>query len=173
MTGQVTPGTAKPWSASSATSARLQTRTRRGMSAEVGDDVGGRLDELDEHALARARRVGVALGVDEADVVTGRAAPDAAGGEADALGREPGDGGGEVIDPEAEVVEARLVDLGRHAGVDRLHEVDLDAGDGEDVLVDVLALAAEAAGDGQAEELDPELAQGGFAGAADRDLLEA
>ena len=39
---------------------------------------------------------------------------------------------------------ARLVDLAARPRVDRLHQIDLDAGDRQDVLVDVLVLAAEA-----------------------------
>src|SRR5213078_4098643 len=142
-------------------------------AAEPGDHVGWGLDQLDQDAFAGQRRGVVGLGVDEADVVAGGAAPDAAGCEPHVLLGEPGDGGGEVVDPEADVVERRLVDLGLAVGVDRLHEVDLDAAEGDDVLVDVLALAAERAGDGGAEQIDPEPAQRGLARPADGDLLHA
>src|SRR5258708_24404378 len=61
--------------------------------------------------------------------------------------------------------------------VDGLHEIDLDAGgtlaDARDVLVDVLALAHVASGDGEAQKVDPQLAQLGFVGRPDGDLLQS
>src|SRR6185369_8691299 len=86
---------------------------------------------------------------------------------------EPGDGGGEIVDPQADVVERRLVDPGLALRIDRLHQVDLDTGDREDVLVDILALAAKRTGHWHAEQIDPEPAQRGLARPADRDLLQA
>jgi hypothetical protein len=73
------------------------------------------------------------------------------------------------------VVQRRFVNGGALGGIHRLHQVDLDASgpfayDGN-VLVDVLALAPERAREGDAEKIDPELAQLGFVGGADRDLL--
>ena len=61
-------------------------------------------------------------------------------------------------------------------GIDRLHQIHLDAGsalaDDRDVLVDVLALAPVRAGHRQPEKVDPELAQARLVGAADGDLLQ-
>jgi hypothetical protein len=61
--------------------------------------------------------------------------------------------------------------------VDRLHQVDLDpvrarAGHG-DVLVHVLALAAELALERESQEIDPEPAQRELVGPAHGDLLES
>ena len=102
-----------------------------------------------------------------------RAFADAAGCEPYTLRTEPCDRGDEIIDPQPDVVEARLVNLGRLRGIDRLHQIDLDAGELEDVLVDVLAIAAKRVGDRDAEQIDPQVAQRGLARRADRDLLHA
>src|SRR5260221_13671545 len=93
------------------------------------------LYELDQHALGGAR-------MNEADVVPCRTFPDPARRHLQSLRLEPRHCGGEIVDPQADVVEPRLVHLRRLRRVDRLHEIDLDAREVEDVLVDVLALAA-------------------------------
>jgi hypothetical protein len=81
----------------------------------------------------------------------------------------------EVVDPEADVVERGLVYFRAALWIDGLHQVDLDAGgpgaDLEDVLVDVLALAAVGPDGGEAQEIPPEAPQGGLVGTADGDLL--
>src|SRR5262245_11208653 len=141
------------------------------------DHLGGRLDELDQHALAADRAPAPALRVDEADVVAGGPLPDPPRREAHALAPEPVDGGREVVDPEAHVVQRRLVDARLPLWIDRLHQVDLDregapAG-ARDVLVDVLGLAAEGPARGEAEEVDPEAPEAGLRGRADGDLLDA
>src|SRR5690606_29810759 len=87
--------------------------------------------------------------------------------------RQPRDGGRQIIDPQADVVERGLVDLGLGVGVDRLHQVELDRTELQDVLVDVLPLAAVAAEHRHAQQLDPQVAQGRLVGAADRNLLQA
>src|SRR6476646_1246778 len=97
--------------------------------------------------------------MDEADVVARGALAAAARRELDAMCGQPLDRSGEVIDPQADVVEARLVDARLGVRIDRLHEIDLDAGDLEDVLVDVLALAAKRALEWHAEQIDPQVAQ--------------
>jgi hypothetical protein len=101
--------------------------------------------------------------MDEADVVAGRALADPAGREAHALRLEPRHGRGEVVDPEPDVVQRGVVDLRLAVRIDRLHQVDLDPvrarARHRDVLVDVLALAAELALEREAEQLDPEPAQ--------------
>ena len=84
---------------------------------------------------------------------------------------------GQVVDPEPHVIERRIVHGGLPRGIDGLHEVDLAArqplaGD-SDVLVDVLALAAELPFDGEPEAVDPEVAQACLARAANGDLLHA
>src|SRR5690606_38057813 len=105
------------------------------------------------------------------------ALPDAARCEAHALRFEPRICGGQVVHPEAHVVERRDVHAGAALRIERLHQVDLDrvrAGAAlGDVLVDVLALAAVAAAGREAEEIDPEMTQACLVGSADRDLLHA
>ena len=110
--------------------------------------------------------------MDEAYVVPRRAAPDATGREPHALRRQPFDGRAQVIDPQADVVEPRLVDFWSARRIDRLHQIDLDAGEREDVLVDVLLVTAKCARRREAEQVDPEVAKRGLARPADRDLLE-
>ena len=113
----------------------------------------------------------------EADVVTGGSLADASRREADALGGEPGDGGGEVVDPKAHVVQRGLVDAWPRGGVDGLHQIDLDGvravADLDDVLVDVLALAAKGAGLFEAEEVDPKAGMGTLVESTEGDLLHA
>src|ERR1043165_7404189 len=56
--------------------------------------------------------------------------------------------------PQADVVGRRLVDLRLAGRVDRFHEIDLDAGERQDVLVDVLALAAKRVDRRHTEQVD-------------------
>jgi len=96
--------------------------------------------------------------MNEANVVTGGAFANAARREPHALLGQPCDRRGEIIDPQAEMVEARLVNLRRLVGVDRFHQIDLDARERQDVLVDILALAAKRAARRHAEQIDPQRA---------------
>ena len=88
------------------------------------------------------------------------AAPNTTRGKADPFRGEPLDRRREVVDPEADVVERGLVDAWTARGIDRLHEVDLDAREAEadagDVFVDVLALASVVALGMEPEQVDPE-----------------
>ena len=74
------------------------------------------------------------------------------------------------------MVEWCLVHSRFLVGIHRLHQVDLDlegpGADRADVLVHVLTGAFERAGDFQAEQLDPELAQPALVGPANGDLLD-
>jgi hypothetical protein len=85
-----------------------------------------RLHQFDQHALAADRELVVALRVDEADVVAGRALADAAGREAHAVRVIHSTAFGQVVDPQADVVQRRGVHGGLLVGVERLHQVDLD-----------------------------------------------
>ncbi len=58
--------------------------------------------------------------MDECDAVPGGAHADPPRREADSVGGEPLHGGVEVVDPEAEVVERRLVDTRLLLGIERL-----------------------------------------------------
>src|SRR5512140_1897729 len=111
--------------------------------------------------------------MDEADVVTGGTTANAARREPHALPGQPLDRGAQVIDPQAEMVEPRLVHLGRLRRIDRLHQIDLDAGQSEDVFIHVFLFAAEGPGRRDPEQIDPQPAQRCLAGTADRDLLDA
>src|SRR5690349_10153423 len=93
---------------------------------EGGDHFGRRLHELDQHAFPADRELLVLLGMDEGHVEARGALADAAGREAYALLLEPGDGRVQVVDPEADVVEGRVVDGRLLLGVDGLHQVNLD-----------------------------------------------
>ena len=145
--------------------------------ARVGlDHLARRLHQLDQHALAAERELAAALGMDEADVVTRGALADPARREAHALALEPRDRRGEVVHPEPDVVQRGVVHLRLAVRVDRLHQVDLDpvrarAGH-RDVLVHVLALAAELALERESQEIDPEPAQRELVGPAHGDLLQ-
>ena len=101
--------------------------------------------------------------MDEADVKTRRALSDTTRRKPHTLLAQPGDGRGQIIDPQPDVVQGRGVHRGFFLGVQRLHEIHLDLEwpdtDGADVLVDVFSLAPEGARDLQAEQVDPEFLQ--------------
>ena len=135
------------------------------------------LHQLDQDAFAAEGKLVVALGVNEADVVTGGAFANATGSEAKALFRQPRDRCAQVVDPQADVVQRRNVNTRALLFVERLHEIDLDGvvtlADREDVFVDVLALALEAPGLLNPKQLGPQMGQARLVGAADRDLLDS
>lgn len=135
------------------------------------------MHQFDEHPAATQRAVGRAFGVDEAYVVPGGATTDPSGGEPNALLAEPGHGGGQIVDPQANVVERGLVHAGARVGVEWLHQIDFDRAapfaELEDLFVDVLGFAAVGTDAAQPEQVDPELASGGSIEAADGDLLQA
>src|SRR5262245_48267164 len=105
--------------------------------------------------------------------MTARSLSNASRREAHAALAQPGDGGGEIIHPQADVVERRLVHARARLRIDGLHEIDLDIAAAQDVFVDVLALAAEGADLLEAQQIDPELGERALVGAADGDLLHA
>lgn len=114
--------------------------------------------------------------MNEAHVVPCRSAPNAAGGETDALGGQPRDGGREIVHPEADVVERRLVHARRSLRIDGFHEVDFDGAialaELENVFADVFPRAFEGATDRHAEEIDPKVAKRFALQGPDRDLLQ-
>ena len=147
------------WSAHGYLSLRPLPRVRQGHHALW------RLHQLKQHAAAAYGRLRVPFGVDEGDVVAGGTATDTAGGEAHALayrvrvrglrswlGLGLGFWSGEVtlqvlnrrgqlVNPEADVVERGHVDPRGALRVERLHQVELDsprpAAQPQDVLVRV------------------------------------
>src|SRR6185369_14070621 len=115
--------------------------------------------------------------MNEADIKAGSTFSDASRRESHALRRQPFNGLGQVVDPQAHMVERRLMHGGLLVGIERLHQVDLDleraATQAADVLVHILAFALVRARDLQAEHVDPELLQPALVRAADGDLLDA
>ena len=141
------------------------------------DDLGRGLDELDQDPRAADRESVIALGVDEADIMTRCTFSQAPGREAYTAGSQPCRRALEVVDPQTKVVERR--DVHRRAGgwINRLHEIDLgpmraNPGD-RDLLVDVLGLAAEVSDRGEAQQVDPEMTKLQTVQVPDRDLLNA
>src|ERR1017187_2461178 len=134
---------ANPWNGVNSRGSTGRCRTQR------RNDLGRCLDELDQHPFAGDRKLVVGLRMQEADVVARRALANPAGPEPDPTRREPGHGRGQIVDPQADVIERRRMHRGLAFGIDRLHEVDLDPGrtaaHRADVLVDVFAFAAEVA----------------------------
>ena len=114
--------------------------------------------------------------MDEADVVARSAFANASRREAHALGFEPLVGRGQVVDPEADVVERGSADTGSCVRVKGLHQVDFHGMDtitqGQDVFPNVLARGLVLAGLGDAERVDPQRSQRVEAVPADGDLLE-
>ena len=115
--------------------------------------------------------------MDEAHVVARRSLADATGRETHALFGERVDAGGQVIDPQSDVVQCRHMHLGRAFGVERLHQVDLDGvrtiAETQDVLVDILRLADVVTHLLDTEETGPQIGQRSLVETADGDLLEA
>ena len=101
--------------------------------------------------------------MNEADVVAGGALANATGREPHPLLLEPGDRRGQVVHPEADVVQRRVVDLGPLVRLDRLQQIHLHlAGYGagyRDVLVHVLRLAEKGSSELETEGVHPEAAE--------------
>ncbi|MPN54604.1 hypothetical protein SDC9_202275 [bioreactor metagenome] len=113
----------------------------------------------------------------ESDVIACRSLADTARSKSHAIGRQPFHSLGQVVDPQADVVQRRGVHSGLLLDVERLHDVHLDLEGalphGQDVLIDVLALALERAGLLQAQHVHPQLLHAALVGTADGDLLDA
>ena len=102
---------------------------------------------------------------------------DAAGRKAHALGGKPLYGLGQIVNPQANVVERRGVNGGFFVDVQRLHDVHFHLhralAHGEDVFIHVFALRLESAGLLQAQHVHPELFHALFVGATNGNLLDA
>jgi hypothetical protein len=113
--------------------------------------------------------------VHEADVKPRRTLSDATGCKANPLHGQPFDSLGQVVNPQADMVQRRGVNRRFFLDVERLHQIDLDlegaVADGADVFINVLALADEITGDLQPQHVNPQRAKPVFAGRADGDLL--
>jgi hypothetical protein len=155
----------------------ITTPLGAGQFGEGADDFGRGLDKFDQDALTRDGEFFVALGVQKTDVKTASTVAYAAWGKAYALGSEPLDGLGEVVDPKTYVVERGLVNRWLFVGIQGLHQVDFDAqgatANRANVLINVLTLAAKGTDDIEAEHVDPEFLQAGLVGSTNRDLLNA
>ena len=135
------------------------------------------LDELDENATSPEGRVIVALGMNEADVVPCPTLAYATRGETHAPLSKPGDGGFQVVHPQAYMIERRRLNAGPPFRIDRRHQIDLDAGLAvtarENVLIDVLFGAPVRSHLGEAKEIAPQVRHCVLVGAAYRDLLHS
>ena len=111
----------------------------------------------------------------EGDVIAGSTFSDTPRSEAHTLRRQPFHGGWQVIDPETDMVERRLVHCGLFRWIERLHQIDFHlewtAAHRGDVFVHVFTLADEVAGYSKAEHLDPEFPEALLGRAAYGDLL--
>src|SRR5690606_26543582 len=109
--------------------------------------------QLDQHAFSADGEGVVAFRVHEGDVEAGRTASDSPRGEAHAVRTEPVHRLGQVVHPQADVIERRRVYRRLLLRIQWLHQIHFDlewpAADRADVLVDVLALGNEVAGDFQ------------------------
>ena len=153
------------------------SKMRTKLLAKSFNDFLRSLNELKEYAFGAKRELVVRARVHEADVEAAGALADAARREAHAFGREPLDALREVVDPEADVVELRLVHLRLLFRVDRLHDVDFHSGralaHAENVLIDVFALALEGLDGLKAHDAAPEVGKLALVEAADGDLLNS
>src|SRR5262249_20189874 len=101
--------------------------------------------------------------MNKGDIVTRGTPAYASRSEPHTLRAQPPNRGGQVVDPQADVIERGLVNGRARVRIQWLHQVDLAAGvataDHRDVFVNVLALAAMAALELQSKQVDPEAAQ--------------
>ena len=134
------------------------------------------MDEFDQHTLTTQRELFVALGVYEHDVVAGGTGTNTARSEPHTALRQPLDRSLEVIDPQSEMVESRIVDPGTRRRVEGLHEIDLDCvrsrTEAKDVLLHILRLARVVAHLLDTEGVDPQTTERSEVEAADGDLLQ-
>lgn len=114
--------------------------------------------------------------MNEADIMTARAFADAARRETHTFCREPFHGGGQVVHPKTNVVEGGLVHARSGLRIDGLHEIDLNTGrtyaGHQNVLVDILLLAAVFARLFYTQQIAPKRAEFTLIGSADGDLLQ-
>ncbi len=148
-----------------------------GKFLESADNFWRGLDQLDQYTLSADGKFIIAFGVQETNVKTGCTLADTAGCKTHALGGEPLDRSGQLINPQPDVIERGGVDRRFFLGIQGLHQVNLDlersAADGANVLINILALTFEGTRDLQAKEIDPEFLQAQFIRPADGDLLDA
>jgi len=134
------------------------------------------LDEFDQNPLPTDREIRVRCRMNKADVVATRAFSDSSRGKPYALGFEPRDGGGEIVDPQPHVMQGRGVCMRFGVQVDRLHQVDFDRGfafaELRDDFIDVFSFAVKGAHDGEAKQGDPKMLQGASVGGTDGNLLK-
>ncbi len=101
------------------------------------DHISGGLNQLHQHSDSGLR-------VDEADIVSTGSLANSSRSEDNTLGSQLRHGGLQIIDPQADVVEGRDVNLGRLVWINRNHEVDFDGGsalaNNKDILVHILFL---------------------------------
>jgi hypothetical protein len=115
--------------------------------------------------------------MNEADIEARRAFANSSRREPNALGLEPIYGCSKVVDPEAHVIQRRIMHPWALLRIERLHQVDLDLectrAHGDHVLVNVLTLASIGTGGLETENVDPEVSECGLIEAAHGDLLDS
>ena len=155
-----------------------QVRRTRRQRAQRRHDIGRRLHQLDQHALAAERKLRRCPRVHEAHVVPAAPLRMPPGRKAHALRRQPIDGARQVVDPQARRGSAAWsCTAGFVSGsMGCIRSTSTRAAplpERADVLVHVLALAAEVPVSSQTEQVDPEPRSARLVGAADGDLLHA
>ncbi len=134
------------------------------------------LNEFDERPRACDGEFDAALGVNEANVVTRGPRADPTWREAYTFGAQPVDRCPQVVDPQPDVVERRLVDGGLACWIDGLHQVNLDASafrsDVKYQFVDVFGVASVVARHTQPQSIHPQRCQRFALGGAEGDLLD-
>ena len=135
------------------------------------------MHQFNQHALPGDREFVIALGVQKADVITRRPFADPPGRKAHAVGSEPFHGAGQVINPQANVVQRGGVHSGFLVHVQRLHDVHLHLhgpfAHGQNVFINVFTLTLEGAGLLQPQHVHPQGFHALLVGAANGDLLDA
>jgi glyoxylate carboligase len=124
------------------------------------------LYQLYQHALSRYWELVVGFGVQKANIKTGRTWAYTARRKAHALGCEPFNGLGQVVNPQANVVKGGGVYRWLFVGVNGLHEINLHLegahAHGANIFVNVFTLTLKVARDLKAQHVHPQGAQLGL-----------
>lgn len=114
--------------------------------------------------------------MNEAHIEARSALADAPGSEAHALGLQPGVSGGQIVDPQTDVVQCWSVNpRGRRKG-ERLHQIELHpaeaATERQDGFIDVLGWTREVPHNGYTQEIHPQRFQFTARWRTQRNLLQ-
>jgi len=135
------------------------------------------LDQLDQYTLASQGEFIAGLGVDKADVMPGCTLADTTGGKTYTLFPKPFNSGWQIVHPQANVIQRRSLYAWFSIRINGLHQVNLNlprpGTQAQDVLIDILGLAAVATQRLEPEHVHPQPAQTSFVQAAHSDLLDS